>query len=308
MNLLRLVPRKQLPFNHWGDREFSRRRFVRKHGRPPNPCNPVRLSDHFYRIKTNGSLLDPLCQLVTDKEFVKLYIANTVGQDHVLETYEILRNAKDIAAFVPAHVPCVVKPTHLSGRVMFHTDPNETIDPDLLVTWLNTEWYKGTREANYRYLRPKIIVEEFFSQNDRSVPKDYKLFCFHGVPKLIQVDDGRFCHHTRNFYDMCWNRLPMTYSYQAGPDDEKPPRLQEMSEIASMLAAQFSFVRVDLYANQTQVCVGELTLCPQGANEPIFPAAADIELANLFESNYRLDANLCAKAWANHTTTVLHRF
>ena len=297
MNPLRLIPRRMLPRNAWGNREFCRRRFVRRHRRRPDVHDPKRLTDLLYGIKTDGALLDPLCQFVTDKEFAKQYIGNTVGPGYVPETYKVLRNAEDVRAFVPGHAPCVLKPTHLSGPVLFHTDPDKDIDRDLLCEWLKKERYSSTREANYRHLQPKIIIEEFFSQDGLPVPKDYKLFCFHGAPKLIQVDDGRFGHHTRNFYDMSWNRLPVTFRYPAGPEDEKPPLLKEMWKIASLLASAFSFVRVDLFASRTRVRVGELTFCPEGANAPLLPDAADIEFAKLFDPDYRLDARACAEAW-----------
>ena len=118
-------PRRFLPRNAWGDGESARRRFVRRHGRSPSPREPKRLTDYLYRIKVDGSLTDPLRQFVTDKEFAKLYIAHTVGPDYLPETYRVLRTADDIEAFVPDRVPCVVKPTHLSGSVLFHTDPDE---------------------------------------------------------------------------------------------------------------------------------------------------------------------------------------
>ena len=299
MNIGRLVRRRFLPHNAWGDREFCRRRFVRRHGRSPNPHKPERINDHLYRLKTDGSLLDPLCQFVTDKEFAKLYIAHTVGPDYLPETYRVLRNADDIEAFVPDRVPCVVKPTHLSGAVLFHTDADESVDRDLLSEWLDTERYSGSREANYRYLRPKIIVEEFLSEDGLSAPKDYKLFCFHGVPKMIQVDSGRSHRHTRNLYDPNWHRLPASWHYPPGEtDDPRPEPLEGMLEVASRLSAPFSFVRVDLYAIATEVKVGELTFCPGGANEVMRPPAADIELAKLFDPDYRLDARACAEEWA----------
>ena len=139
MNPFRLIPRRMLPRNPWGDRESSRRRFLRKQGRRPDVASPKRLTDHFYRIKTDGSLLDPLCQFVTDKEFAKLYIERRVGPGNAPETFAILRNAEDLAGFTPDRVPCVLKPTHLSGRVLFHTDPDEQLDRKTLVEWLNKD-------------------------------------------------------------------------------------------------------------------------------------------------------------------------
>ena len=131
------------------------------------------------------------------------------------------------------------------------------------------------------------------------MPKDYKLFCFHGVPKLIQVDSDRFGEHTQNFYDPGWKRLPFTYGTPAGPeDDEKPAKLEEILRLSQQLASPFLFVRVDLYISEAVTKVGELTFVPQGANMPVQPEAADIELAKLFDPDYRLDARACAEAWA----------
>ena len=222
--LLRPIPRRMLPRSPRGDEEFCRRRFIRKQGRRPGLRAPQRFTDRLYRLKVDGSLLDPLCQFVTDKEFAKLYVEQALGPGWTPETYAVLRNAEDIAAFVADRVPCVLKPTHPSGPVLFHTDPEEAIDRGLPEGWLDKERYSSTREANYRYLRPKVIVEEFLCEDGVSVPKDYKLFCFHGVPKMIQVDAGRFGHHTRNFCDVRWNRLPVTYLYPPGPEDDEPPR------------------------------------------------------------------------------------
>ncbi len=218
----------------------------------------------------------------------------------IIQTHAILRNTSDLDAFAPDLRPCVIKPTHMSGQVLFHTNTGLAIDRDLMRRWLNSHYYRGGRELNYRYLRPKIIVEQFFSESedDCTVPRDYKFFCFHGVPKLIQLDGGRFGHHTRNLYDVRWNRLPVTYVYPSGPESDAPPLLEKMVEVASQLAKPFSFVRVDLYASQRGIRVGELTFCPEGAHGRILPDAADIELARLFEPDYRLDGKSCADAWA----------
>ena len=90
----------------------------------------------------------------------------------------------------------------------------------------------------------------------------------------------------------------MTFRYPGGPEDERPPVLEEMQSVAARLASRFSFVRVDLYASRARVRAGELTFCPEDANAPIVPPAADIELARLFEPDYRLDARACAEACA----------
>ncbi len=85
MNISRLIGSRWLSRNAWGDREFNRRRFVRRQRRRPKPDEPERLSDYLYRVKTDDSLLDPLCQFITDKEFAKIYIENAVGSDYRLD-------------------------------------------------------------------------------------------------------------------------------------------------------------------------------------------------------------------------------
>jgi len=299
LNSLRLIPWRWLPRNAWGDREFCQRRFVRRQGRQPDPESAGRLTDLLYRIKTDGSLPDTIYQFVTDKELAKLDIENPVGPGYAPETYRVLRSPDEIRAFVPDRVPCVLKPTHMGGPILFHTDLGRAIGRDLLRKWLDKDHCRGTRGGNCRHPRPKIIVEEFLSEDGVSVPKDYKLFCFHGVPKLIQVGADRFGKHTQNFYDLEWNRLPITYGVSTGPEDDKTPRrLRESFRIVSLLAPPFPFVRVDLSACEEGIRIAELTFCPRDVNDVLPPPAADIELAKLFDPGYRLDVQACAKAWS----------
>ena len=86
MNMLRVIPRRMLPCTPEGDLEFCRRRFLRKQGREPDLDNPKRLTDLLYRIKTDGSLFDPLVQFVTDKEYAKQYVEAVLGPGCTPET------------------------------------------------------------------------------------------------------------------------------------------------------------------------------------------------------------------------------
>lgn len=40
--------------------------------------------------------------------------------------------------------------------------------------------------------------------------KDYKFFCFNGVPKEVQVGFDRFTNHKRKIYDLNWDLLDVT--------------------------------------------------------------------------------------------------
>ena len=198
--------RRFLPKNLWGDWLYERYKFRRKFGRYPEEI-PVRFNDHLFALKTSGAGYDPLVQFVTDKEYAKLYIGAKIGEEYTIRTYKILRNRKELRNFSPDRFPCVLKPTHSSGLFKVCTDPYTPLDRETLAKWFDINHYERSREHNYRHLLPKVIVEEFFSEYGLSVPKDYKIFCFHSIPRFIQVDSDRVSAHTRNFYDTSWNRI-----------------------------------------------------------------------------------------------------
>ena len=274
---------RAIPAARWSDPIVSVLEFVIRHGRLPRLREPVLFNDRLLKLKLDGSLLDPLRQFVTDKEYVKYYVAGVVGKEYTLETFEVLRSETDVESFVVKEAPCVIKPTHMSGPVLLCTDAAMPIDRSLLRRWLRSDYYRRSREANYRFLERKIIVEEFFCGDRQTVPQDYKIFCFHGQPQLIEVDSDRFVNHTRNFYDTGWHRLRITVKYPAGASAEaKPRQLETMLEIARQLSKPFASIRVDMYADKDTVKVGELTNCHGGGGELIRPEGAELWLGGLF--------------------------
>jgi len=274
---------RTLPKNLWGDRLYSRWLFYRNHRRfPENP--PIRFNDHLFEQKTNGSHYDPLVQFVTDKEHAKQFIAATVGDKHIIKTYRILRNPNEVELFIPDIIPCVIKPTHGSGPIIIYTDKSAALDSVMLRRWFNINLYLEKREQNYRYLTPKIIVEEFFSEDGTTAPIDNKVFCFHGTPRFVQVDSNRFSGLTRNFYDTSWNKIAMTIKYPAGEQtDMRPALLEEMLELAGKLSAPFPFVRVDMYVTATEIRIGELTFLPGGNRQALRPEEAEFEWGAYFD-------------------------
>ncbi|MGA1015672.1 MAG: ATP-grasp fold amidoligase family protein, partial [Limisphaerales bacterium] len=75
----------------------------------------------------------------------------------------------------------------------------EPVDYDSLVGWLDINYYKKTREANYRFLDPKLIVEPpVFGRHNVD---DIKFFTYKGKVRIIQVDMDRHTNHTRMLYD-----------------------------------------------------------------------------------------------------------
>ena len=277
--------RRILPKNLWGDRIYGRNMFRRRLGRDPE-CPPVKFNDHLFAWKTSGTGYDPLMQFVTDKEYAKIYIAATVGKEYVTETYRILRSKEELKGFNLGRFPCILKPTHSSGQALICLDTSTPLDWARMEKWFDINYYRSKREQNYRYLTPKIIVEEFFSEDGRMIPNDHKIFCVRGVPKFIQVDADRYSGHTRNLYDLTWSRIPATYVYpNRDRDDPKPVLLDEMLYVARKLSASFPFVRVDFYATAAGIRVGELTFFPESASGKLEPEEAEYTLGAYFSDS-----------------------
>lgn len=251
-----------IPKNRLGDKFVAYLNFIRCHKRLPKNYS---LNDYLFRIKTSKEILDVLRQYTSDKELVKNYIKDTVGDELNVKTIAILRSADEIFEY-KFQKGEVVKPTHASGRIHFVNDTN--FDKNELVEWLSLNYYDISREANYKYLTPKIIIEEpIFGRHDVD---DIKFFCVDGKVKVIQWDFDRHTNHTRLLYDRNWISLDASIGYpKSSKTKSQPSKLNEMINVAEKLAKPFSLVRVDLFfcENTGKYYVGEITHCHGSSNE-----------------------------------------
>ena len=265
-----------LPENCTGDRIHSFLHFVYCNHRVPS--GRLVFNDALYRLKTSNDMVDPLRVFVSDKEFVKLYVKATVGDQYNVPTVGVIRDRAAVDNYdFPAD--CCIKPTHLSGQVILRRGSGP-IDLDRVRGWFGLSQYRKTREVNYRTLRPKVIVEPLIFGTTNV--DDYKFFCVHGSPRLIQVDIDRHSDHCRQFYSPDWALLPFSVIYpRSDRRTERPENLKEMLFIASTLASAFSLVRVDLYSDGGQILVGELTNCHENAGGYFIPRRAEREASEL---------------------------
>ena len=156
-----------------------------------------------------------------------------------------------------------------------------------LEKWLsvNYAYILGNFELNYSDITKKIIAEEYIQELDGNL-HDYKIHCFNGVPKYIQLIGNRnFKDHTgwQMFYDVEWNRTGIsTENYPPYADDfEKPRKLPQMLEIAKFLSKDFYYVRVDLYVINDKIYFGEMTFYPGSGLLKFNPPEADKMLGDL---------------------------
>jgi hypothetical protein len=267
---------RYLPRTPAGDRLYHRIQFYRQHGRLPNGA--LLWNDMWFRVKTSDEIDDPLRVFVSDKEHVKQYVKAVVGDEFNVPTLAVLRNPAEVDAFdFPAD--CCIKPTHASARVILRRD-GALVDRERIKRWFSINYYDRGRERNYRRLKPKVIVEPLiFGETN---VEDFKIFCFNGEPRIIQVDVDRYINHTRKYFDKDWNELDFSIIYpRAAGTFPRPDNLGVMLDVARKLSAQFSFVRIDLYSDNRQVLVGEITNCSENAGGFFVPGSAEQKASKL---------------------------
>jgi hypothetical protein len=214
-----------------------------------------------------------------DKFAVREYVSSKGLGDILIP---LLWDGTEPGAIPFAQLPAgfVVKPSHGSGATIIVLD-KRSVDVAAIArrarTWLATD-YTASHEWSYTEIPSRILVEELLLAPGGGIPPDYKFFCFHGQPRLCQVDLNRFGDHRRNLYDMDWRLLPVRYQHENGPDVPKPPRLEQMLAICRTLSEGLGFARIDLYQTDERVCFGEITHYPCAGFGKFDPLEFDREL------------------------------
>ncbi|MDM0497559.1 ATP-grasp fold amidoligase family protein [Clostridium perfringens] len=156
----------------------------------------------------------------------------------------------------------VLKATHGSGwNLIVKNKNNIKWNPWKLImkSWLKQNFYYYGREWVYKNMKPRIICEKYLEDRNGEL-LDYKVYCFNGEPKFIQVDVDRFGNHTGNYYDINWNDMPFQYDDEnSGRIIDKPKNLKEILDISRDLSKEFPHVRVDFYEVNGKLYFGELT-------------------------------------------------
>jgi len=227
---------------------------------------------------------NPFYTKIVDKFSVRGYVAEKVGDKYLIPIIGTYDNINELD-FDLLPNSFVLKPTHGSGWVIMCRDKSN-FDVEAARTeidgWLKINYYQLHGEWPYKDVPPKIICEELISTKNQSDLMDYKFYCFNGEARFFHVDIDRFQKHSRNFYDLEFNRLPFSLEYpQASFDISRPVNLNEMVKIANTLSNGFKFIRVDIYNNDGTIYFGEMTLFPGNGLELFTPNEYDLKIGKL---------------------------
>lgn len=257
---------------------ISDEKAVRKHyfngtGKELNLENPVTFCEklNWYKLKVH----DPLMVKCADKIGVREYAAEKGFGEYVNKVYGIYSDVKDIdLSLLPDRF--VIKAAHGTHMQIIVKDKNSINWNQaklLMKSWLRQDIYWRGREWSYKEVPHRIIAEEYLEDESGELT-DYKIFCFNGTPKFIQVDVGRYKGtHYRNYYDTNWQLLSMTDDVPNSSDliIERPKSLDKMLEMAKVLSEPLQFVRTDFYEVNGKPYLGEMTFFHNGGSIEFIP-------------------------------------
>lgn len=271
------VLHKTLPYNDKIDCFLNYLKFLIWQRRLPKK-NVLLFNDYLYRIKNTDEILNPIRQLISDKYLVKDYVRAKVGDKYNVPTIAIFDNYEDLKNFdFPAS--CCIKPTQASQAVILRKN-NEPIDISSMQGWFDLNYYHHTREKNYKYLKPKVIVEPLVFQSTDLT--DYRLYCFKGKVKIIGIDIGKYTGYRRVFYTPQWEKQDFSLHYPLLEGEvDRPKNLDEMIAVAEKLSEDLDFIRVDIYSDGNRCFIGEMTNCHAGANQRFVPAYGEQKISKI---------------------------
>lgn len=173
----------------------------------------------------------------------------------------------------------IIKATHGSGMNIFVPDKTKLNMEScklLIEKWLETTYGLASLESHYWSIPHRVYVENYIGTNNQ-FPIDYKIHCLNGKPQFIQVVVGRNAKPNTNtemyLFDTQWNFLEgavkgYRHTLPGRGFVQKPQALSKMLDIATILASDFKYVRVDLYVVANKVFFGELTFTPSSCAMP----------------------------------------
>ena len=271
----------KLPLGRAGDWAANLLKFYADHHYVPSLFPPRSFNAGLLAVKTREAN-HPVRRTITDKEWVKTYISERTGEQYVIPTIGVIRRRENVRRF-DFSLSSIAKATHGSGQCKIFSRKPSVAELDALEAWFGLDFYGKSREANYKGLQPKVIVEQFITFGSGLPPKDYRLFCFFSEPKLIFVDTPRIAGVQRTIYTARWEPLPFGLRHPIGEVEPPPANLPEMLRVARALSSDLKSLRVDMFTDGSRIYVTELTNCHGAAEQRFHPdPSTDFRLGQLF--------------------------
>ncbi len=232
-----------------------------------NLKNPVLFTEKIQWLILHDSTA--LKTKLADKYLVREWITDKIGDTYLIPIIGVWDDFEDID-FSKLPNEFVLKCNHGSGYNYVIKDKEKMNYQKVKArfqNWMKTNFaFAGTLELQYADIPRKIIAEEYIEQLDGNL-LDYKVHCFMGEPKYIQViGDRDLAKHTGSqmIFDSMWNEQSWSFADypQFTRKIECPAILEEMINVSRKLSQEFVYVRIDFYIVENKLKFGEMTFTP----------------------------------------------
>ncbi|MDY2699365.1 MAG: ATP-grasp fold amidoligase family protein [Lachnospiraceae bacterium] len=247
-------------------------------GKKLNLKNPV-----CYNEKLNWLKLYDRKDIYTkmaDKYAVREIISQRLGEEYLIPLLGVWEHVEDID-FSKLPNQFVLKCTHDSESVIICRDKSlfdEKAAVKKLSEAMKRNYYYYSREWTYKNIKPRIIAEKYMEDSVDGELRDYKFFCFDGIPKAMFVATDRGKGETKfDYFDVNFKHLDLIQHYpNATQPIRKPVNYDKMLEFSKILSKDIPHVRVDFYEVDGKLYFGELTFYHFGGYMPFEPESWDI--------------------------------
>lgn len=259
-------------------------------GQSLNLENPTTFTEKMQWLKLNDH--NPIYHMMIDKYEVKKWVSKLIGEQYIIPTIGIYDSFDDIDFNSLPNQFVLKDTTGGGGSGVIICKDKTSLDIKYIKSKIESSMqydiYKSLGEWAYKGVKSRIIVEEYMSNYGHPL-SDYKFFCFNGTPQFFYVATDRFNNNGEwpifDFYDMNCKLLPFTNKgfRTTGSPKIHIDKFDEMTKIASALAQNIPFLRVDLYLIGNKVFFGETTFYHESGLYTFTPGKYDSIIGEMLE-------------------------
>lgn len=265
--------------------KYSFRRIM---GYPLNLRNPQTFNEKLNWLKLYNR--NPLYTTLVDKYTVKKWVADKIGEQHVVPTLGVWEKFDDID-FNKLPNQFVLKCTHDSGGLII-VKSKDNLDRNVAKSKINESlkknFYYQCREWPYKNVPPRIIAEKYMEDKLDGELRDYKFYTFNGIPKFMLIVSNRNIPEKKGFdyFDMNGihqNLQDVDVHNSPIGIPHLPNNFEKMKEFCIVLAKNIPHVRIDFFEVNGQIYFGEMTFFDAGGFMKATPKSWELEWGKLIK-------------------------
>lgn len=179
-------------------------------GKECNFDNPQSYNEKLQWLKIYDR--NPIYTQLVDKYEVRKFIAERIGDEYLIPCLGVWNHFDEID-FSKLPEQFVLKCTHDSGGLIICKDKSKLDIKQAkkkIEHCLRRNYFWNKQEWPYKDVKPRIIAEQYTVDESGYELRDYKIFCFDGVPKALFIATDRGIDTKFDFFDTEFRHLPFT--------------------------------------------------------------------------------------------------